>query len=143
MYSQRLSSYTVWISEYDIYTFSSNKARQIISMGGVDKDLIFRLNVINRINILDQLVHVSLDNFNDGMKTVLAMGVLCVSWVLSSVNCDAVMLWCCDAVIDINGFKISSEHNDQAGTINVYKFVALLLLNDWDIVIVILMLVLL
>ena len=67
------------MSEYNIYTFSSNKARQIISMGGVDKDLIFRLNVINRINILDQLVHVSLDNFNDGMKTVLAMGVLCVS----------------------------------------------------------------
>ena len=126
MYSQRLSSYTAWISEYDIYTFSSNKARQIISMGGVDKDLIFLLNVINRINILDQLVHVSLDKFNDGMKTVLAMGVLCVSWVLS-------------AVIDINGFKISSEHNDEAGTINVYKFVALLLLNDWDIVIVIVM----
>ena len=99
-------------------------------MGGVDKDLIFLLNVINRINILEQLVHVSLDKFNDGMKTVLAMGVLCVSWVLS-------------AVIGINGFKISSEHNDEAGTINVYKFVALLLLNDWDIVIVILMLVLL
>lgn len=33
-------------------------------------------------------------------------------------------------MIDINGFQISSEHNDQTGTINVYKFVALLLLND-------------
>ena len=52
--------------EYMIfYTFSTNKARQIISMGGVDRDLIFRLNVINRINILDQLAHGSLYNFND------------------------------------------------------------------------------
>ena len=55
--------------EYVIfYTFSTNKARQIISMGGVDRDLIFRLNVINRINILDQLAHVSLYNFNDGIN---------------------------------------------------------------------------
>ena len=58
MYSQRLSSYSL---NMIFYTFSSNKARQIISMGGVDRDLIFLLNVINRINILDQLIHVSLD----------------------------------------------------------------------------------
>ena len=30
--------------------------------------LIFLLNVINRINILDQLVHVSLYNFNGGIN---------------------------------------------------------------------------
>ena len=41
--------------------------------------------------------------------------------------------------MDINGPAVSFDLSDEAGTISVYKFVALLLLNDRDIVIVIVM----
>ena len=34
------------------------------------------------------------------------------------------------SLMDINGPQISFQLNDKARTINVYKFVALLLLND-------------